>query len=272
MDDPNQVDPPEGWISLSDAVEHFVELSSELLPLDRSPFDGNPWDAGDEMSASIVRSYALRECERLIDRSYWGVFTSAGSVVPMIDRDPIRHGLFDLEMGVLGRTLDRPGLRYGMGEALANILTDAPADVRTQASELPADLERYRDCHVVLHAEAWRDVVHAWRADWVAERSLKLNEPIDFSGVSDEWLGRKFSTWKRLGLEHGFTVVKKADNPDSKHAVLNILRALDVGDSFGDATLSENRFDEIWRFEARKPENWHLRMASPGAPKKQPKH
>lgn len=269
MGNSTQVDDPERWMSLSDAIEHFMESSSVLFPLDRNPFNGSPQDANDEKSASIVRSYALHECGRLIDRCYWGVLTNAAVVEPADDRDAIRHGLFDLNLGVLGR-------RHDLADSLSNIFTGIPVEARK--AYLPADLERYRDCPVVLHAEAWRDVVCAWRADWIAERSLKINEPIDFSDVSDEWLGRKFSSWKRLGMKHGFQVVKKAVEkgertlkPDAKHAVLNILRLRDARDDSGNPTLSENRFEEIWKFEARKPENRHLRMTSPGAPNKQPK-
>ena len=106
MGDSTQANAPEGWISLPEAVEHFMELSSELFPLDRNPFDGSHQDPDDELSARIDRSYSLRECERLIDRSRWGVLTNSGSVEPVVDRDAIRHGLFDLESGVLGRRHD----------------------------------------------------------------------------------------------------------------------------------------------------------------------
>ena len=130
MGDSTQANAPEGWISLPEAVEHFMELSSELFPLDRNPFDGSHQDAGDELSGIVVRSYVLCKCERLIDRNSLGVLTNAGSVETVDDRDAIRHGLFDLELGILGRRLT---------------LADAFAGTDPSKSELPGELEQHRD-------------------------------------------------------------------------------------------------------------------------------
>ncbi len=251
MGDSTQADAPEGWIFLPEAVERFMELSSEPFPLDRNPLDGGPQNAGDELSASIDRSYSLRECERQIDRSRWGVLTNSGSVEPTVDRDAICHGLFDLKLGILGRTLDRPGLHYGLSEALANILIGVATDVRTHESELPDDLERYRDCHVVLHAEAWKGVIRAWRAEENATRQRRHGHLIDFTGVSDDYLGRL--------IVGAFELASRSDLRPSRKRMCEAFMEKAVA-----GTLRKRQFRRVWTLFGVRPENRHLRMSAPG--------
>ncbi len=244
MGDSTQVNDPEEWMFLSDAVEHFMVASSELFPLDRNPFSGSPQNADDELSGSIVRSYALHECERLIDRSYWGVLTNAGVFMPAGDRDAIRHGLFDLNLGVLGR-------RHDLADSLTSIFTGIPRETLTREAYLPATLERYRDRPVVLHAAAWRDVVRAWRAEENATRQQHHGRLVDFDEVSDDYLGGL--------ITRSFENAVRGHLAPSRDRMCEAFMAIAAAKS-----LSRKRFYRVWKLFGTRPENRHLRMSSPG--------
>ena len=242
MGDSSQVDAPEGWIFLPEAVEYFMTSSSELFPLDRNPFNGSPQDPDDESSASLVRSYVRPDCERLVDHSHWGILTKTGSVETVVEWNAIRHGLFDLELGVLGR-------RHDFADSITSIFTSTPMEARETL--LPADLERYRDCHVVLDAEAWRDVVLAWRAEENATRQRRRGGPIDFTGVSDDYLGRL--------IVKSFEIARRWDLAPSRDRMCEAFMKMAVAGS-----LRKKQFKRVWMFFGTRPENRHLRMSAPG--------
>lgn len=233
---------PEGWLSVDAAINVFCSTVAELIPAQLNQFD----------SQVALRIFAETECSELAERAFIAVLTNDGAVIEIFPKAPVSRGVFELNVGLIGK-------RRSLGGILAG---DEPHD-----APLPADLEPHRARPVLIHTTCWGNLVAEWCEEHLVQQKMDTAAGIDFSRLSDDFIGRWIIGTLISAKSGGLKATKDADTRRGRKVEFGMwdyFKAMADGN-----TLIRKRFDEIWRREGRKAEHRHLRMSEPGRRRRQ---